>query len=57
MSKSELAVAAGVTPDTFRKWLKTDKEVLTEMGIAPQQHILPPHAVRYLCEKYNIEPL
>lgn len=55
MYKSELAAAAGVTSDTFRRWLKTDKQVLADMGITPQQQLLPPHAVGYLCEKYCID--
>ena len=54
MSKSELAEAAGVTPATFRRWLKTDKDELEKMGITSRQQVLPPNAVRYLCEKYCI---
>ena len=55
MFKCELANAAGVTSDTFRRWLKSDKVALASMGITPNQHLLPPKAVRYLCEKYDIE--
>ena len=28
MCKYELALAAGVSPSTFRRWLKTDREFL-----------------------------
>jgi len=53
--KYELAMAAGVSSETFRKWLKTDSSVLDAMGIAPRQQLLTPKAVRYLCEKYDID--
>lgn len=56
MYKYELANAAGVSIDTFRSWLKSDKAFLTSMGITPRQQLLPPKAVRYLCEKYDIDP-
>ena len=55
MYKNELARAAGVSGCTFRKWLLTDKAVLTELGITAKQQLLPPKAVRYLCEKYDID--
>ena len=55
MYKNELARAAGVSTETFRRWLKSDKTMLAEMGVTPRQHMLPPKAVRYLCEKYDIE--
>ena len=55
MYKSELARAAGVSSETFRRWLKTDKAMLADMGVTPRQHMLHPKAVRYLCEKYDIE--
>ena len=55
MYKYELANAAGVSSDTFRRWLQSDRTKLKAMGVAPKQHLLPPKAVRYLCEKYDIE--
>ncbi len=55
MYKNELARAAGVSNDTFRRWLISDRAVFEAMGISPTQHLLPPVAVRYLCEKYDIE--
>ena len=53
--KYELAMAAGVSSETFRRWLKTDSDELKAMGIAPRQQLLNPKAVRYLCEKYDID--
>jgi hypothetical protein len=55
MLKSELAAAAGVSCDTFRRWLHTDAVYLHQQGITPKTKILPPQAVRYLCAKYDIE--
>jgi len=55
MYKYELAMAAGVSTDTFRRWLISDRDVFEAMGISPKQHLLPPVAVRYICEKYVIE--
>lgn len=55
MLKSELAAAAGVTRDTFRRWLHSDTEYLRSQGLNPKTKILPPQVVRYLCEKYDIE--
>ena len=55
MYKNEIARAAGVSLGTFRSWLRTDTEALRQMGVSPSTKILPPVAVRYLCEKYCIE--
>ena len=55
MYKSELAQAAGVSLDTFRRWLKSDSEQLREWHISPHAKLLPPHVVKYLCEKYVID--
>lgn len=55
MYKYELASAAGVSTDTFRRWLISDRAAFEAMGISPHQHLLPPVAVRYICEKYVIE--
>ena len=54
-SKIELARAAGVSGETFRRWLRNDKAVLDEHHVGPKTKILPPKVVRYLCEKYDIE--
>jgi hypothetical protein len=54
-SKYELAVAAGVSPETFRRWLRSDKAYLEANGISRSAKILPPKVVKYLCEKYCID--
>ena len=55
MLKSELAEAAGVTRDTFRRWLQSDADYLRAQSVSPKTKFLPPQVVRYLCEKYDIE--
>lgn len=55
MSKAELANAAGVSRDTFRRWLMTDAEFLRKQGVKPTAKVLPPQVVSYLIDKYCIE--
>ncbi|MBO4986328.1 MAG: hypothetical protein J6C57_05215 [Paludibacteraceae bacterium] len=54
-TKIELARAAGVSGETFRRWLRSDEAYLRANGITPRTKILPPKVVKYLCEKYCIE--
>ena len=55
-SKQKLADELGVSRQTFYRWLKRDQEVLQGMGVSIRAKILPPPAVRYICEKYNMHP-
>ena len=55
-SKQKLADELGVSRQTFYRWLKCDQEVLQGMGVSIRAKILPPPAVRYICEKYNMHP-
>ncbi len=41
MYKNELARAAGVSNDTFRRWLISDRAVFEAMGISPTQRHTP----------------
>ncbi len=54
-TKSELSRAAGVSPETFRRWLKTDRAFLEANCIRPTTKLFPPKVVKYLCEKYCID--
>lgn len=54
-TKIELARAAGVSGETFRRWLRSDEAYLRANGITARTKILPPKVVMYLCEKYCIE--
>lgn len=55
MSKTELANAAGVSRDTFRRWLKADAGYLSTQGVKPTAKVFPPQVVNYLIDKYCIE--
>ena len=54
-TKIELARAAGVSGETFRRWLKTDEAFLRAYHVTPKTKCLPPVVVKYLCEKYCID--
>lgn len=54
-TKAQLAYAAGVGIATFRRWLKSDEAFLRANNITSNTKLFPPHVVRYLCEKYDIE--
>ena len=55
MSKSELAIAAGVSRETFRRWLQADATYLQQQGVKPNAKVFPPQVVSYLIDKYCIE--
>ena len=54
-TKSELSRAAGVSAETFRRWLRSDRAFLAANGICPNTRLLPPKVVKYLCKKYAID--
>lgn len=53
-TRSQLAAAAGVSRQTFSKWLQTDWHIL-ENYHCRRRRILPPAVVAYLCKKYDID--
>lgn len=54
MLKSKLAEKADVSNRTFSRWLRQHRDQLQQMGVAPNARLLPPHAVKYVCEEYGI---
>jgi len=54
MSKSELANCAGVSVRTLMNWCRAFNKELTEMGMLPNQKLLPPHVVKFIAEKFDI---
>ena len=54
-SKCELARAAGVSSSTFQRWLRGQREHLSQWGISPRTQLLPPIAVRWICQQYGID--
>lgn len=55
MLKSELAEMAGVSLSTFGRWLKTETSTLERLGVYRRTKLVPPIAVRYICDKYGID--
>ena len=55
MYKYELARAAGVSPRTFANWLARHSDTLQQMGVSKRTKMLPPVAVRFICETFVIE--
>ena len=58
MLKSELAQAAGVSYGTFNKWFKEMIPTIEHdlnLTFNPQNRLIPPNVVKWICEKYCIE--
>ncbi len=55
MRKSELAKCAGISKRTFVRYVKLQQPALSKMGVAPRAQILPPKAVKMLCNALDIE--
>lgn len=55
MYKYELANAAGVSRDTFRRWLGLNSVKLAKMGVSKRCQMLPPKAVEWVCREYGID--
>ena len=55
VSKRQLAKLAGVSERTFSRYLASRRHILEEMGISPNARLLPPQAVKYVCEDYCID--
>lgn len=55
ISKRQLAKLAGVSERTFTRYLRTRRHILEAMGVLPNARLLPPQAVKYICEDYCID--
>ena len=57
MTKSELARAAGIKQNTLRNWLRDPyiRQQLEPLHLNPYSRILPPAAVKIICDHYVIE--
>ena len=52
--KYEIAMAAGMSPATFRRWMAHHAQRLLKMGVTARQQLLPPRAVKYICYELGI---
>ena len=55
MSKQQLADCAGVSVNTRMKWCKPFMNELEQMGLSPNDKVLPPNIVKFLVEKFCID--
>ena len=55
MSKSELAMKAGVSVQTLMNWLRPFRQELEAMGLQPNVKVLSPKIVSFICEKLAID--
>ena len=55
MYKYELAEAAGVSANTFRRWLNENSSKLARFGVKQRSQMLPPRAVDWVCREYGID--
>ena len=46
MTRQELALKAGVHPDTLGRWLKRHQHTLEALGLLPGMRLLPPKVVK-----------
>ena len=53
--KNEIADMAGVSPRTFRRWLKSHRDTLASLGCHPNDKFLSPRALEYVCREYGID--
>lgn len=55
-TKSQLAQMAGVSLRTFSRWTREHAAELRAVGMTRHTHILPPKAVKFICDFYGINP-
>lgn len=61
MTKGQLAEYAGakdgtICKETFLRWLRTRQdELYKRFGVTKTQRALPPSAVKWICEEYDIQ--
>ena len=55
MTKTQLAMAAGVHRNTLGNWLIPHRKILAKMGVSPHTRVFPPAAVKYICETFDID--
>ena len=53
--KYELAAAAGVNYKTFQRWMHIHREELARLGVGRTSKMLPPKAVKWICDEYGID--
>lgn len=55
ISKKMLANIIGISATTFRLWIKPHYKQLKKYGVGPSSKLLPPAAVAYLCDIWQVD--
>ena len=55
MTQQQLADRAGVSRDTFRRWLRPHRRQLETLGMRRGMRVLPPKVVAYIAEVFCID--
>ena len=55
MTQQQLADRAGVSRDTFRRWLRPHRRQLEALGMRRGMRVLPPKVVAYIAETFCID--
>jgi len=50
-----MAEAAGVNYKTFQRWMQAHRDELAHLGVCRTSKLLPPKAVRWICNEYGID--
>lgn len=56
LSKAEFAEDAGVSPAKLRRWMQEHQTKLTELGVTSKTKVMPPAAIKFLAETYQVFP-
>lgn len=55
MTHTQLVDCAGVSRRTLYKWLHPYEDKLRKLGVQPNAKVIPPKAVRFICETFTID--
>ena len=53
-SKSEIAMAAGMSSATMSRWFQSHREMMCRLGMKPTQKLLPPKVALWVCSELGI---
>lgn len=54
-TKSQLAAMADVSVNTLRRWMHRYDDEFARMGVTRNTKLLPPIAVKFICDRYGID--
>ena len=54
-SKSEIAMAAGMSSATMTRWFQSHREMMSRLGVKPTQKLLPPKVALWVCAELGLQ--